>query len=53
MTIDVTKDYLSAISIGGEDNCGFDEDSMAVTGSDFDGRATATGSNDDDNGRRH
>ena len=46
-------DYFSAISIGAEDNCGFDDNSTALTSSDFDGGATATGSDDDDNVGRH
>ena len=46
-------DYFSVISIDVEDNCGFDDNSTAVTSSDFDGGATATGSDDDGNGRRH
>ena len=42
-----TTDYLSAILISGEDNSGFDDDSTAVTSSDFDG-----GDGDGDGQRR-
>ena len=48
-TTAVTTDYFIAISIGVEDNCGFDDNSTAVTRRSFDGGATTTGSDDDDN----
>ena len=42
-----TTDYLSEILISGEDNFGFDDNSTAVTSSDFDG-----GDGDGDGQRR-